>query len=57
MLHFNSEYVQGLRQPASEVFLGFSNYLLGYFSTLCCINIKQEVEKTKTSSEAHCLKF
>ncbi len=30
-------------------------YFLGNFSTFCCINLKQEVEKTQKSVEAGCL--
>ncbi len=29
----------------------------GNFSTFCCINLKQEVEKTQKSAEAGCLKI
>ncbi len=46
-----------LRQPASADFWVFSTYFLGNFSTFCCINLKQEVEKTKKSAEAGCLKI
>ncbi len=35
----------------------FSTYFLGNFSTFCCINLKQEVEKTQKSAEAGYLKI
>ncbi len=41
--------LESLRQPASADFLVFSTYFLGdfwVFSTFCCINLKQHVEKT-----------
>ncbi len=46
-----------LRQPASADFWIFSTYFLGNFSTFCCINLKQEVEKTQKSAESGCLKI
>jgi len=46
-----------LRQPASSDFWVFTTYFLGDFSILCCINLKQEVEKTQKSAEAGCLKL
>ncbi len=38
---------KSLRQPASADFWVFSSYFLGYVSTFCCINLKQEVENSK----------
>ncbi len=46
-----------LSQPAKADFCVFSTYFLGTFSTFCCINLKQEVEKTQKSAEAGCLKI
>ncbi len=37
---------KSLRQPASADFWVFSSYFLGYVSTFCCINLKQEVENS-----------
>ncbi len=45
-------YLKILSQPAKADFLVFSTYFLGNFSTFCCINLKQEVEKTQKSAEA-----
>ncbi len=50
-------YLKILSQPAKADFWVFSTYFLGNFSTFCCINLKQEVEKTQKSAEAGCLKF
>ncbi len=50
-------YLKILSQPAKADFWVFSNYFLGNFSTFCCINLKQEVEKTQKSAEAGCLKI
>ncbi len=49
--------LKNLRQPASADFCIFSTYFSGYFSTFCCINLKQVVEKTQKSAEAGCLKL
>ncbi len=49
--------LKSLRQPASADFSVFSTYFLGDFSTFCCINLKQEVQKTQKSAEAGCLKL
>ncbi len=49
-----------LRQPASAEFWVFSTYFLGgfwVFSTFCCINLKQQVEKTQKSAKAGFLKL
>ncbi len=46
-----------LRKPASADFWVFSTYFLGNFSTFCCINLKQLVEKTQKSAKAGCLNF
>ncbi len=46
-----------LSQPGSADFWVFSTYFLGNFSTFCCINLKQEVEKTQKSAEDGCLKI
>ncbi len=50
-------YLKILSQPAKADFWVFSTYFLGNFSTFCCINLKQEVEKTQKSAEAGCLKI
>ncbi len=50
-------YLKILSQPAKADFWVFSTYILGNFSTFCCINLKQEVEKTQKSAEAGCLKI
>ncbi len=50
-------YLKILSQPAKADFCVFSTYFLGNFSTFCCINLKQEVEKTQKSAEAGCLKI
>ncbi len=44
-----------LRQPLD--FWVLSTYFCRRFSTFCCINLKQQVEKTKTSAEAGYLKI
>ncbi len=44
------------QKTAKADFCIFSTYFLGNFSTFCCINLKQEVEKTQ-KSEAGCLKI
>ncbi len=49
--------LKSLRQPASADFWVFSTYFLGNFSTFCCINLKQEVEKPQKSAETGCLKL
>ncbi len=49
--------LKSLSQPASADFWVFSTYFSGNFSTFCCINLKQEVEKTQKSAEAGCLKL
>ncbi len=50
-------YLKILSQLAKADFWVFSTYFLGNFSTFCCINLKQEVEKTQKSAEAGCLKI
>ncbi len=45
------------RQPASADFWVLSTYFCRRFSTFCCINLKQQVEKTKKSAEAGWLNF
>ncbi len=50
-------YLKILSQPSKADFLVFSTYFFGNFSTFCCINLKQEVEKTQKSAEAGCLNF
>ncbi len=50
-------YLKILSQPAKADFWVFSTYFLGNFSTFCCINLKQEVEKTQKSAEAGCFKI
>ncbi len=44
-----------LRQPASADVL--STYFCRRFSTFCCINLKQQVEKTQKSAEAKILSW
>ncbi len=46
-----------LMQPASADFWVLSTYFCRRFSTFCCINLKQQVEKTQKSAEAGCLKI
>ncbi len=50
-------YLKILSQPAKADFWVFSTYFSWNFSTFCCINLKQEVEKTQKSAEAGCLNF
>ncbi len=50
-------YLKILSQPAKADFWVFSTYFLGNVSTFCCINLKQEVEKTQKSAEAGCFKI
>ncbi len=49
--------VKILRQPASADFWVLSTYFYRRFSTFCCINLIQQVEKTQKSAEAGCLNF
>ncbi len=50
-------YLKIWSQTAKVDFWVYSTYFSGNFSTFCCINLKQEVEKTQKSAEAGCLKI